>query len=389
MNGLDIALLVLAALAAVLGWRLGFLTRAFGWLGAALGLGLAVVLVPRALRLVDWPSDTLLLGAGVLALVLVASLGQGVGSAIGARLRPPVRSRGARTLDALGGCLLGLLGVAVLAWLVLPFMSRTEGWAAEAARSSAVARFATERLPEPPEQLADLEQQLAEGNFPELFSEARPVTSVPPPPRGSTVSAGTLDRLAASSVRLEGRACDTIQTGSGFVVAPGLVVTNAHVVAGTRGVELRTTDDRSARGTVVAFDPSVDLALVATDLTRPALRLEEPEEGRDGLVLGFPGGGGFDPSPYSVAGLLDARGYDIYDRDLVDRRLVVLATDLAPGDSGSAVATPQGTVVGVAVAVAPDRPGVAYALAPDQVRSLVASLGGSRAPVGTGPCLDR
>ncbi|MFZ4517615.1 MAG: MarP family serine protease [Microthrixaceae bacterium] len=389
MNGLDVVLLVMAVLAAALGWRLGFLTRAFGWIGAALGLGLAVVLVPRALRLIDWPSDTLLLVAGVLALVAVASLGQGIGSAIGARLRPPARSRGARRIDALGGCALGLLGVAVLAWLVLPFMSNAKGWPAEAARSSVLARFAAERLPAPPDQLAELEQQLAQGDFPELFSDARPVTSVPPPPKGSNVSAAALARLSASSVRLEGQACDTIQTGSGFVVAPGLVVTNAHVVAGTKGLEVRTTDDRTTRGTVVAFDPSVDLALVATDLNRPVLRLAEPEEGRTGLVLGFPGGGRFDPSPFSVAGLLDARGYDIYDRDLVDRRLVVLSSDLAPGDSGSAVATADGTAVGVAVAVAPDRPGVAYALAPAQVRELLASLGGSRAAVGTGPCLQR
>ena len=42
--------------------------------------------------------------------------------------------------------------------------------------------------------------------------------------------------------------------------------------------------------------------------------------------------------------------------------MLVLASDLAPGDSGSALVDPQGQVVGVAFAVAPDKPGVAYAL---------------------------
>jgi S1-C subfamily serine protease len=169
------------------------------------------------------------------------------------------------------------------------------------------------------------------------------------------------------------------------MVAPGSVLTNAHVVAGTDAPRVTTTDGVTLDATVVAFDPAVDLAVLRVPLDRPVLPLADPAVGQAGLVLGFPGGGPLDPSPFSVGELLAARGYDIYDRDTVDRELLVLASELAPGDSGSAVVRSDGAVVGVAVAVAPDRPGVSYALAPGQVRAVVAAAGGGE--VGTGPCL--
>jgi S1-C subfamily serine protease len=169
------------------------------------------------------------------------------------------------------------------------------------------------------------------------------------------------------------------------VAAPGLVVTNAHVVAGTDTPTVTTADERTVDATVVAFDPAIDLAVLRAPLDRPALPLAEPAVGESGLVLGFPGGGPLDPSPFSVGELLAARGYDIYDRDTVDRELLVLASELAPGDSGSAVVRADGAVVGVAVAVAPDQRGVSYALAPGQARALVEAAGRNR--VDTGPCL--
>ncbi len=385
MNGLDLLLLLLACLAAVGGWRLGFLTRALGWIGMGLGLVLAVVAVPRLLDRLALDSRTAVLVLGLFAFVLIASVGHGIGSAIGGRLRAPVRSPAGRRLDQVGGAVLGVVGVAVLAWLVLPVMSETPGWASASARSSAIARFSIDHLPTPPAGVTSLEREVADGNFPELFTGVRPAPELPPAPTSSPVSQADLDRLARSTVRVQGQACDLVQSGSGFVVAPGLVATNAHVVAGTDGLELRTPDGDTASGRVVAFDPRVDLALVRTDLDRPVLPLAAPADGDRGLVLGYPGGGDLHPSPFQVGDQLDARGYDIYDRDTVDRDLLVLASDLRPGDSGSAVVRADGSVIGVAVAIAPDRPGVAYALDEAQLRRLLGAP--HAAPVGTGPCL--
>ena len=79
-------------------------------------------------------------------------------------------------------------------------------------------------------------------------------------------------------------------------------------------------------------------------------------------------------------------GLDIYDRREVRRDLLVLASDLQPGDSGSAVVRSDGTVIAVAVAIAPDRDGVAYALDRSELDALLARPRG--ATVDTGECVS-
>ena len=384
MNGLDLILIVLAAFAAYGGWRLGFLRRLSGWIGAALGLAAAIVILPELVERMSLQSDLSVVLVSTALLVLLASLGQGIGAAIGARLRAEVDSSAARQLDAAGGLLLGIVGVAVLAWLVVPVMADAEGWPSASTRGSTLAALVDEHLPDPPPQIARLEQQLVGGDFPQLFTGLRRAPDITDAPTGSTVSQEVLDTAARSVVRIRSEACGRVQSGSGFVVADGIVATNAHVVAGSDVLELDTPDGARAGGQVVAFDPAVDLALVATDLDRPALPVAEPAEGDQGLVMGFPGGGPFAPSPFAIGELLDARGYDIYDRATVDRQILALASALEPGDSGSAVLRAAGSVGGVAVAVAPDRPEVAYALAIDELRQLLGR--GATGRVSTGAC---
>lgn len=385
MNPLDVVIAVATVMALVAGWRMGFLTRAFGWAGAAAGFALALVGVPRLIDWIDADSRLVVVLVGVLASILVVSIGQGIGSAVGRRLRPRANRGGAHAVDSLGGAALGVIGVAVVVWVLVPVLAGADGWAASLARNSRVAQLSTEYLPSPPPALADIERRLADGNFPQIFAGIRPAPELAAPPEGSTIDAATLDRLAASTVRVEGRACENTQTGSGWMIAPGLVATNAHVVAGTSESRLVAPDGTTASGEVVAFDPAIDLALIRTDLDRPVLPTATPRQGDRGLVLGYPGGGPLDPSPFSVGDLLDARGYDIYDREQVERSLVVLASDLAPGDSGSAVVRDDGAVIAMSVAIAPDRPGVAYALLPADLQSLAARSEGTA--VDTGACL--
>ena len=385
MNGLDVVIVVAAVLAAVGGWRLGFLTRSVGWIGAGLGLALAVAVLPPLLDRLDLTSGNAVVLVGLSVLVVLASLGQGIGSALGSRLAPPVRAGAARRVDQVGGAALGVVGVAVIAWSLFPVMSQTEGWSARSTSGSALAGFSLDHLPDPPAGLLDLERQALDGRFPQLFTGDAPTAELPPAPTDSPIDDATMARLARSVVQVKGGACDMVQSGSGFVAAPGLVATNAHVVAGTRDVEVVTTEGQRAPAEVVAFDPSVDLALLATDLDRPVLPLGAPAPGDRGLVMGFPGGGPFRPSPFEVGESIDATGLDIYDRREVRRELVVLASDLEPGDSGSAVVRSDGTVVAVAVAIAPNREGVAYALDQEQLAALLARA--PRDPVPTGECL--
>ena len=108
--------------------------------------------------------------------------------------------------------------------------------------------------------------------------------------------------------------------------------------------------------------------------------------------MGFPGGGSFDPSPFEVGELIEARGYDIYDNTVVDRAVLALAAELEPGDSGSAVLRSDGSVIGIAVAVAPDRPEVAYALNSDELTVCSRAGPGRRwgpAPARSDPASER
>jgi S1-C subfamily serine protease len=389
VNGLDLLLLLLAGVAAAGGWRLGFVRRLSSWIGAGIGLALAIVVLPELTAWLQLQSDLLILLGSVSFLLLLAMIGQGVGALVGTRVHRGVvgRRAGARRADSLGGSLLGVVGVALLAWLVVPVMADTPGWAAASARHSAIAGLVDEHLPAPPPQITRLQRELAGGTFPQLFPGLDPAPDIPDPPAGSPVGRALLERTAASALRLQSSACGRIQSGSGFVVSERLVATNAHVVAAASNVTMETADGERATGRVVAFDPRADLALVDTELDRPTLPLAEPAVGDRGLVLGFPGGGPFDPSPFEVARRIGATGFDIYDRGLARRELLALSSELQSGDSGSAVLRADGAVVGVAVAVAPDRQGVAYALDAGELRALLNLTGDRRTPVETGPCL--
>jgi S1-C subfamily serine protease len=90
-------------------------------------------------------------------------------------------------------------------------------------------------------------------------------------------------------------------------------------------------------------------------------------------------------SPFALEQRVQAVGRDLYDEADTQRQVLVLAADLAPGDSGAAVVDTDGGLVGVAFAIAPDEPGTAYALDLDELAALLDSP--RRAGVGTGPCL--
>jgi len=180
-----------------------------------------------------------------------------------------------------------------------------------------------------------------------------------------------------------------VQDGSGFTTAsPDTVVTNAHVVAGEKNTSVITLNGRRLKATVVAFDPNRDLAILrAPGLNQAPLATATAKPGSTGAVFGHPGGQTpLAVSPAAIRQQVTAVGRDLYDSRETRRQVFILASDLAPGDSGGALVNPIGQVVGVAFAIAPDRPGTAYALTTDELRPMLASVG--TAAVNTGPCLS-
>jgi len=191
-------------------------------------------------------------------------------------------------------------------------------------------------------------------------------------------------------VKVTGEACRRIQEGSGFAAiaaVPDLIVTNAHVVAGEKAPRVETFGGKNLPATVVLFDTNRDLALLRVPgLSEQPLPVGKAKEGDTGAVYGHPGGGPLRAAPAKISQELIAVGRDIYDRTDTRRSIFVLAAALRPGDSGAALVDKAGEVVGVAFAIAPDKPGVSYALTDKELAPVLAK-GGTTA-VSTGGCLD-
>ncbi len=381
MNTLDVLVLLAVLLAAAGGYRMGFLARVTSWVGMLAGVYLvARVLGDRPFPNMD-PTGQVSLVLGLL--LLGAFVGQAIGMLVGRRLHVALPFGGARQADRVAGGAAGVVGVILAVWLLLPVMGDAQGWFAVQARNSSVAAWISEQLPTPPDTLARLVRQT---DFPRVFDALKPAPDIGPPPSASGISPAVDAAVVPSTLRVEGVACRRIQDGSGWVVADGLAVTNAHVVAGEASTDLIRSDGSRVRATVVAFDPNRDIALLrAPGLHRAALPRATTGVGGTGAVFGHPGGGPLSRQPFQVGRVVQAIGTDIYDQSRTERSVLILASSLAPGDSGAALVNTQGRVVGIAFAIAPDKPGVAYALNMDELDAVLKS--DLSQPVGTGPCI--
>jgi S1-C subfamily serine protease len=382
---LDLLLVVAGVAAGVGGYRLGFLARVTSWLGLALGVFVGSLLLPEVMRRLEGASEATIAFVAICALAGTALIGQAAGLVLGSRLHIALPDGTARTTDRVAGAAAGVIGMLVGLWLLLPTLGDIPGWASEQARTSIIAREVNHRFPPAPDSIQALRRLLGDDPFPTVFDRLRPAPDVGPPPSSTGMTQATADAVINSVVKVEGEACGRIQDGSGFYVDDDLVVTNAHVVAGEDETTVELANGSESDATVVAFDPQRDLALLRTDASAPPLPLESGDVGDTGGVFGRPGGGPLEISPFQIGQQITARGRDIYDQAESERQVLVLSSNLAPGDSGSALVDPDGQVVGVAFAIAPDKPGVAYALAISELEAVLA--GDLSAERDTGGCL--
>jgi S1-C subfamily serine protease len=391
VNFLDVLILAAALAAGWIGYRLGFVRRLTSWVGLCAGVVLAVLLVDdvaEALR--GTPPRTRLLGA--LAFVLLAAtIGQAVGYAIGGVLHRRfgrTASAGLRQGDRVAGAALGVTGVLVVMWLLIPALASSPGWPARAVRDSAVARAIDRLAPDPPDEAETLGRLVGDETFPEVFDTLTSPDAGSPPEGG--LPRDVAQRVAGSVVKVEGNACERVQEGTGFVAAPDLVVTNAHVVAGESRTRVDAPNGRFD-AKVVAFDPNRDLAVLAVPgLDLPSLERGEGRVDDRGSLFGHPGGGPLRESPMRIAEQITARGSNIERNAPTERDVFVLAAVTQPGDSGAPVVETDGRVVGVVFAFDLSRPTTAYALTTSELAAVLDPVLATsrRAPVSTGPCLS-
>jgi S1-C subfamily serine protease len=390
VNVLDVVVLAAIGAAGYFGYRIGFVARVTSWVGLGIGVTFAIAFVDDVLDpLSSQPSQTRLLIA-LAFFILLATAGQALGFAAAAAVarRLPPRA-GLHRGDQIGGAVVGVLGVLVAVWLLVPALTSASGWPARAARDSQVIRAINRYAPDPPPQAERLGRRVAEGPFPEVFSRLNGPGDVGVPPT-NVLAPDVAARVAEATVRVEGQACDQIQAGSGWVAGADLVVTNAHVVAGERNTMVETRDGRRLAASVVAFDPGRDIAVLRVrNLRLLPLTRADGSDGMTGAVFGYPGGGPLAISPARIAETVNAAGTDIYRTGRTRREVYVLATELAPGDSGGPLVDQRGRAVGVAFAIDPGQEATGYALTRSEVDAVLAPVltRGAPSPAGAGPCL--
>lgn len=386
MNALDIVIVVVMIAGAVGGYRLGFVARVTSWVGLAAGIVVGAVLLPRLIRAMGADADRqrLLIVAAVV-LIGCALAGQAAGLFVGSKVHLAFRSGVLRRTDNAVGSFAGVVGVVMAVWLLAPAVADVPDWPARQARTSRLVRTIDGFLPTPPDTTRALRRLVGE-RYPQVFEALRPAPRLGPPPAATGLDPSTAERVARSTVKVLGEACDRIQAGTGFVVGPSIVVTNAHVVAGESTTRLERSDGSTVIASVVMFDPRRDLALLrAPELHRPALPVGDTGPGGRGAVFGHPAGGALRLAPFRVGRRTVATGTDIYDRTRIERDVLFLSAALRPGDSGSALIDPDGRVVGVAFAIAPDKPDVAYALSTTELQESLRAPRFNRSD--TGSCL--
>ncbi|MDR3032137.1 MAG: MarP family serine protease [Kitasatospora sp.] len=392
MNVLDLLLIAAALGFAVSGYRQGFVVGALSVLGFLGGGLVAVQLLPLLLRHLS-PGTTASVVAVVVVIVL-AAVGQAVTTHFGWKLRGRIGRAKVKTLDAVGGALVNVLSMLLVAWLIGSALAGTSlPTVSKQVRSSKVLSTVQGALPaDAPNWFSDLSQDLARNGFPQVFNpfEQEPITEVEPPDPELANSPGVL-RAKGSLVKVLGTAasCGKTLEGSGFVFAPHRVMTNAHVVG---GVDEPTVQIGGAGqlydATVVRYDWPRDIAVLdVPKLNAPPLSFAGEARSNDSaIVAGFPENGSFNVQPARIRGRIQANGPDIYHRGQVVRDVYSVRSLVRQGNSGGPLLTPEGQVYGVVFAKSLDSSDTGYVLTSAEVKDDVTQGATASGKVSTEGC---
>lgn len=385
---LDLAVLVAALLAALIGWRRGAIVGVLGFLGVVLGAFLGALLAAGVLSGVapGWPRLT------VVVLVIVAFLlaGELLGQRIGRSARDAVQGRAARRADAVGGALTHAAAVPVLVWLVAGSLAGSAQ--AAVVHDSVVVRTVGTIAPGWASGLPDrLAEPLRDAGLPAASAWPREETDrsrTAPDPALVALPVGEALRASVLRIRDIAADCGLRQTGTGFVIAPERVLTNAHVVAGATEISVDTAAG-PLDAQVVQFDAAIDIAVLAVPgLTAPPVPTapEPAEPGADALVLGYPQGGGYTVGPARVRSRVQRPVRDIYRTTGVERKFYAVAGDIRGGNSGGPLVDTEGRVLGVVFGVDEERGDLGYASGLPDVLEQLGGRWETGIPVGAGPC---
>jgi S1-C subfamily serine protease len=382
---LDVLLGLVLIAAAISGWRRGFMVVVLGYAGLLAGLAVGAWAASRVGLVVSSEDSLRRIFTGIAVFFLVAAFCHAVATRLGSVARDALVGQWTSSLDSLGGAVVATGVTAVALWFVGLTLSSSMPQLARAVANSVILTTIDEHAPRPPGALAELRGLLARSPFPEAFAGLRPpLTSGEPPAVARTPG---IARARDATVQVESEGCGGLLFGSGFPVPGNLVVTNAHVVAGTSNHRVRVNGGRAVAATVVWFDPKRDLALLrAPGLGLRPLTLRDAQPPTPGAVIGYPGGGREQVVGAQVVSRTLARGRDIYSRSLVTRQIYILRAAVRKGDSGGPVVDRAGHALGVVFAASTVDGQEGFALTNVELRAALSAAGGRTAAAPTGAC---
>jgi S1-C subfamily serine protease len=380
VTGLDWIILAFVLLLALYGYGQGFVVGALslaGFLGGAFaGSRIGPLLLEEGSRSPYAPLFALI-GAVLGGTILAVGL-----ESVGRRLRRVIVLPGLGVVDGLLGAVLsGVIGLG-LAWLFGVVALQTpgaRGLRGDIQRSEILSRLNDVMPPGGP-----ILNALARFDpFPAIEGPDADVAA----PRAAIARDPDVQAAGASVVKIQGTACGLGVEGSGWVAAPGLVVTNAHVVAGQDDtvVQVRGEGPR-LDAQAVAYDPRNDIAVLRVGgMDAPALDLEASvRSGTAGAILGFPLNGPYDVRAARIGVTQTVLSQDAYGAGPVERRMTALRGNVRSGNSGGPVVDADGDVLTtVFAATTGSGPSGGFGVPNAIVRRTLRDASG---PVGTGPC---
>src|SRR5689334_7213668 len=352
---------------AISGYRQGFVIGAlsFGgfFSGVLIGLQVGPLIADR------FTDPTARLVVSLVTIFAIAVLGQTLAGWLGTHLRRAIQSKPLQRVDDAGGAAVSLVAVLLVAWLIaVPLGSTPFPGLNSAVRNSAILGGINSLMPERAQALSSaLSDTLDTSGFPAVFggltpTKAKDVAAPDPKLKGSQIVA----RSKRSVLKVLGTApsCSRRIEGTGFVYADERVMTNAHVVAGTRETTVEV-NGRRQDATVVVYDPDRDLAvLYVPGLTAPVMPFvaRQAATGASAIVLGYPQDGPYDAQSARVRDVGKITGPDIYDSGDVTREIITIRSLVRSGNSGGPLITTNGQVLGVIFAAAADDKNTGFAL---------------------------
>ncbi|MBV9013092.1 MAG: MarP family serine protease [Pseudonocardiales bacterium] len=392
MNWVDVLVLVLALLAGISGARQGMVAAAASFIGVLAGAVIGVRIAPSLIA--GYQSPEVRVALGVSIVIVLIAVGETLGVVLGRAVQRRIDAEALRRADSVLGAVVQGIAALVVAWLVALPLTKSSAYTGltGAVRDSSVLRVVNTMMPDVLRELpSELTRLLDVSGFPDVLApfSPTPITDVRPA-NPALLNSPVVRQARVSVVKIHGRAriCSRALEGTGFVVAPQRVITNAHVVAGTDRVEVESADG-TLDATVVMYDPETDVAILRVPgLQEPALQLasDPATSGMSGLVLGYPLDGPYTASAARIRDQIRLRGPDIYNTSTVVRNVYTVRAVVRSGNSGGPLLNESGQVLGMVFGAAVDNEETGFVLADNEIAQEVAAAPSDTSPVSTGAC---